>query len=85
MSIPTASIASDLAVNTVSPYMAAQQAVQGWETLPQEIKKTFIYTGNILNTTVPPVPAMLTLGIGKSASAYWVGVADGTYTSRGFR
>ena len=84
-SLPTATVVSDQNVNTISPYMAAQQAVKGWETLPQETKKTFIYTGNILNTTVPPVPAMLTLGIGKSASAYWVGVADGTYSARGFR
>lgn len=85
LSIPAATFAADLNVNTVSAYVAAQQAVLGWETLPEGAKKTFIYTGNILNTTVMPVPLMLDLGVGKAASAYWVGVADGTYASRGYR
>jgi NAD(P)-dependent dehydrogenase (short-subunit alcohol dehydrogenase family) len=75
-SISTNTFVSDLNVNTVSPYVAAQQAVQGWETLPKESKKTFIFTGNILNTVVLPPPGMMTLGTGKSASAYWIGVAD---------
>jgi hypothetical protein len=34
-------VALDLNVNTISPYVAAQQAVNGWETLPKETKKTF--------------------------------------------
>lgn len=69
----------------VSPYIAAQQAVQAWEGLPQDARKTFIYTGNILNVTMVPVPLILNLGMGKSASAYWVGVADTLYTPRGYR
>ena len=85
LSIPAESVVSDLNINTVSPYVAAQQAVSGWETLPKEVKKTFIYTGNILNVSVVPVPAMLDLGIGKSASAFWIGVADALYSSRGYR
>lgn len=85
LSVPVASLASDLNVNTVSPYAAAQLAVRGWETLPADAKKTFIYTGNILNVSVFPVPVYLNLGVGKSASAYWVGVADATYADRGFR
>lgn len=84
-SIPSESVVSDLNVNTVSPYVAAQQAVIGWATLPKEAKKTFIYTGNILNVSVVPVPLMLDLGMGKSASAFWVGVADTVYSSQGFR
>ncbi|KAF3054941.1 hypothetical protein GL218_07347 [Daldinia childiae] len=84
-SIPSDSIVSDLNVNTVSPYVAAQQAVIGWATLPKEAKKTFIYTGNILNVSVVPVPLMVDLGMGKSASAFWVGVADSVYSSQGFR
>lgn len=38
-SIPAESVGSDLNVNTVSPYVAAQKAVIGWETLPKETKK----------------------------------------------
>lgn len=79
------SVTSDLNVNTISPYVAAQQAVRGWETLPEETKKTFIYTGNILNVSIVPMPMMLTLGIGKSASAYWIGLADTMYSAQGIR
>ena len=85
LSVPAESVASDLNVNTISPYVAAQQAVNGWETLPKETKKTFIYTGNFLNVVIPPVPVFLNLGIGKSASAFWIGLADATYSSRGYR
>jgi NAD(P)-dependent dehydrogenase (short-subunit alcohol dehydrogenase family) len=84
-SIPAESVASDLNVNTVSPYVAAQQAVIGWETLPKETKKTFIYTGNIMNVSVVPVPMMLDLAMGKSASASWIGLADTLSADKGFR
>ncbi|KAI9703433.1 MAG: hypothetical protein M1820_005906 [Bogoriella megaspora] len=84
-STPTESVVSDLNINTVSAYVAAQQAVLGWETLPAETKKTFIYTGSILNVSIVPIPLMLDLGMGKSASAFWIGLADTTYSARGFR
>jgi len=85
LSIPAQSVASDLNVNTISPYVAAQQAVKGWETLSKDIKKTFIYTGNSANVAIIPVPMFLNLGIGKSASAFWIGVADGAYSAKGYR
>ncbi|KAL6705882.1 hypothetical protein ACN47E_006342 [Coniothyrium glycines] len=85
LSIPAESVASDLNVNTVSPYVAAQQAIIGWNTLPSDLKKTFIYTGNILNITVIPIPIFLNLGVGKAASAYWIGSADTMYADKGFR
>ncbi|KAH7131856.1 hypothetical protein B0J11DRAFT_520233 [Dendryphion nanum] len=85
LSIPVDSFVSDLNVNTVSPYVAAQEAITGFATLPKEVKKTFIYTGNILNRAVFPVPFMLTLGVGKAASAHWIGLADGTYKEQGYR
>ncbi|KAF1841391.1 NAD(P)-binding protein [Cucurbitaria berberidis CBS 394.84] len=85
LSIPVDNFVADLNLNTVSPYVAAQHAVKGWETLPSDVKKSFIYTGNILNTLILPVPMMLTLGVGKSASAHWIGLADATYAAKGFR
>ncbi|KAI1179917.1 NAD(P)-binding protein [Nemania sp. FL0916] len=85
LSIPTESVTADLNVNTVSPYVAAQQAVAGWAELPKDVKKTFIYTGNALNTLVIPVPLFTNLGMGKAASAFWIGVADGTYSAQGYR
>ncbi|KAK7225422.1 hypothetical protein V2G26_013425 [Clonostachys chloroleuca] len=85
LSIPFDTVASDLNVNTISPYVAAQQAIHHWKELPSDIKKTFIYTGNILNVSVIPAPRVLDLGMGKAASAFWVGVADASYAAKGFR
>jgi len=85
LSVSSEAFVSDLNINTVSPYVVAQQAISGWETLPKDIKKTFIYTGNILNVSIMPVPMVLTLGVGKAASAYWVGTADALYKTRGYR
>lgn len=82
---PAESVISDFNVNTLSPYIAAQQAVKGWETLPKEVKKTFIYTGNAANTRIAPIAATLNLGMGKSASSYWIGLADTLYKAQGFR
>jgi len=59
--------------------------VRAWETLPSEDKKTFIYTGNVQNAQIVPVPMMLDLGMGKAASAYWIGVADTAYEFKGYR
>ncbi|KAI0834765.1 hypothetical protein F5Y06DRAFT_147693 [Hypoxylon sp. FL0890] len=85
LSVPAESVASDLNVNTISPYVAAQQAIRGWEILPKGTKKTFIYTGNILNVSILPLPRFLDLGMGKSASAFWIGLADASYSAQGFR
>jgi NAD(P)-dependent dehydrogenase (short-subunit alcohol dehydrogenase family) len=82
---PAENLASDFNVNVLSAYVAAQQAVRGWETLPKEAKKTFIYTGNMMNTMIVPVAAAVNLGIGKSASSYWIGLADMLYQGQGFR
>jgi NAD(P)-dependent dehydrogenase (short-subunit alcohol dehydrogenase family) len=85
-SVPEEKFVSDLTVNTVSPYVAAQEAVQAWEKMGEEGgKKVFIYTGNILNQKILPFPLMLTLGVGKSASAHWLGLADATYKAKGYR
>ncbi|EAU36117.1 predicted protein [Aspergillus terreus NIH2624] len=59
--------------------------VKGFEQLPETVRKTFIYTGNWLNTTISASNVLVTLGIGKAASAYWVGSADQTYSLKGYR
>ncbi|KAI0121068.1 hypothetical protein BJ170DRAFT_600077 [Xylariales sp. AK1849] len=84
-SIPTENVASDLNVNTITPYVVAQQAVRRWETLPKDIKKTFIFTGNNMNVVVVPMPMMLGGGMGKAATAFWLGVADLTSAAKGYR
>ncbi|KAF4963354.1 hypothetical protein F66182_18129 [Fusarium sp. NRRL 66182] len=81
----SARVTNDLNVNVVSPYIAAQEAIKHWESLPTEDKKLFIYTGNITNVAIVPVPLLLNAGMGKSAAAYWLGVADGAYAAKGYR
>jgi NAD(P)-dependent dehydrogenase (short-subunit alcohol dehydrogenase family) len=62
LSIPTESVIKDFIVNTVSPYAAAQQAVERWSKVSDNIPKTFIYTGNITNVAIVPVPMFLNIG-----------------------
>ena len=85
LSIPVTAVEKDLWVNTLSPLTAAQQAIKGFKELPEGGNKIFIYTGNKLNSSVIPVGAYFTLGMGKAASAYWVGSADLNYSKNGYR
>lgn len=78
-----AEFAKDLTVNTTSAYVAAQQAIQAFESLPDSASRTFIYTGNALNTMV--MPPLLTLGVGKSATAHIIEVATKSYGDKGFK
>lgn len=82
--LPVQSVIADLNVNSVSAYVAAQEAVKGWKSMGKETK-VFIYTGNMMNQIILPMPAMTTLGMGKSASAYWIGAADTLHSSLGYR
>lgn len=71
-------------INTTSAFVAAQQAAQGFQELPDSAAKTFIYTGNALNSTLVIAP-ILTLGVGKSATAHLIKVAAQTYGDSGFK
>lgn len=72
-----------MAVNNTSAYIAAQEAVRGYKELDDSASKTFIYTGNILNTmTMGP---LLVGGVGKSATAHIIQSAAIAYKDRGFK
>ncbi|KAK1762704.1 hypothetical protein QBC33DRAFT_551326 [Phialemonium atrogriseum] len=83
LSLPLADFTRDLNVNTVSAFVAAQQAALGFEQLPDSASRTFIYTGNILNTTT--MAPLLDLGVGKSATAHIIQSAAAAYKDRGFK
>lgn len=85
LSVSAEAVTKDLNINVVSPYVAAQQALAAWEMLPQDTKKTFIYTGNAQNELIIAMPPMMNLGVGKAASAYWIGLADTLYKTKGYR
>jgi NAD(P)-dependent dehydrogenase (short-subunit alcohol dehydrogenase family) len=72
-----------LNANTTSTFLAAQQAVEGFRELPASMNKTFIYTGNMLNTTT--MPSLLTLGLGKKATSYLIEASAIAYESDAFR
>ncbi|CAG5186748.1 uncharacterized protein ALTATR162_LOCUS11692 [Alternaria atra] len=85
VSAPLKDFQKDLAINTVSAYAAAQAAVASFSKLPQDTKKTFIYTGNNGNTLI--TPEFLMLGIGKSSAWYMIQtlVATPSFASKGYR
>ncbi|KLP10138.1 uncharacterized protein FFB20_12236 [Fusarium fujikuroi] len=84
-SLAQESLVQDININALGPYVAAQQAVDGWRTLAEGAKKTFIYTGNKMNIQPLSLPATATLGMGKSASSYWISLADNLYQGKGAR
>ncbi|KEY75123.1 hypothetical protein S7711_01576 [Stachybotrys chartarum IBT 7711] len=83
LALPVADLVQSLNINTVSAYAAAQKAVLGFQKLPETASRTFIYTGNICN--VAPMPFILDLGVGKSASAHFIQCAAEGYKDKGFK
>ncbi|MCJ1385554.1 hypothetical protein MMC17_008677 [Xylographa soralifera] len=83
LSLPLFDFTRSLNVNTTSAFVAAQQALLGFEQLPDSASKTFIYTGNILNT-ITMVP-FLDIGVGKSATAHMIQYAAIAYKDRGYK
>lgn len=83
LSLQLADFNRDFNINTVSAFVAAQQAVTGFAQLPDSAAKTFIYTGNILNTTI--IPPLLDLGVGKAATAHIIQSAAAAYKDRGYK
>jgi NAD(P)-dependent dehydrogenase (short-subunit alcohol dehydrogenase family) len=84
-SIPVESLAENMNANSVSVYAAAKEAVEEWKTLSGQGKKVFIYTGNKQNMGPGPLLLTVTLGMGKSATSYLMGAADGRYKEDGYR
>ncbi|KAF1963672.1 NAD(P)-binding protein [Byssothecium circinans] len=83
LSNPTEHFIKDLNINTTSAYNAGQQAVLGFQKLPATASKTFIYTGNLLNTSI--IVPYLDLGVGKSATAHIIQVAAEAYKDKGYK
>ncbi|KAF2143512.1 uncharacterized protein K452DRAFT_347419 [Aplosporella prunicola CBS 121167] len=82
LSVSLLDFKADLAVNISSAYHAAQLATEGFKSLPPDVPKTFIYTGNGLDSS--PQPMLLTLGVGKSAMAHTIECAATAYAGKGW-
>ncbi|KFY37997.1 hypothetical protein V494_04549 [Pseudogymnoascus sp. VKM F-4513 (FW-928)] len=83
LSIPLANFTRDLNINTTSAFVAAHQAALGFAQLSPTASKTFIFTGNILNTTT--IASLLNSGVGKSATAHIIQSAATAYKDRGYK
>lgn len=83
LSLPLADFNRDLIINTNSAFLAAQEAVLSFKELPESASRTFIYTGNITNTTT--IAPLLDLGVGKSATAHIIQSASKAYADQGFK
>ncbi len=83
LSPPFEKLAADIAINTISPFAAAQEAVKGFAELPSGASKTFIQIGNALNRMV--LPALITLGVGKSATAHTIACCAEGYKDKGYQ
>ncbi|KAK5165785.1 uncharacterized protein LTR77_008708 [Saxophila tyrrhenica] len=83
LDLPLEAFNRDIAVNTASVLVAAQNAVEGFKKLPKGTAGTFIFTGNFLN--VKTMPFLVSGGIGKAATAHLLQVASQAYAPQGFR
>ena len=82
-SIPVSAIDKDLAITVTSSFVAAGEAVKGWQI--SGIEGRFIMTGNIQPKMIFPAADFTTLGMAKSAAAYWLGTADALYKIKNWR
>lgn len=82
---PVESFEGDFTVSNTSAYIAAREAVAGFEAADESAPKAFIYTGNFLAAVTVPMAQYITLGVGKSAASYWVGAASSIYKEKGYR
>lgn len=82
LSVPLEDYTTAMNIGVNSAFAAAQQAVLGFSKLPNDVQKTFIFTGNILNTTV--MPSLLNLGVQKSASSHMIQAASQSYAEKGY-
>lgn len=70
-------------INTTSVFAAAQQAAAGFAQLSDSASKTFIYTGNALNSLI--IAPMMAAGVGKSGAAHMMQSAAQLSVERGFQ
>ncbi|KAK5227064.1 hypothetical protein LTR72_003054 [Exophiala xenobiotica] len=82
LELPIKDAIRDMNINTFSALAAAKEAVKSFEALPNDEARTFIFTGNITNSQ--PIPALMSQGMGKSATAHMIQTAASVYADRGY-
>lgn len=84
LSISPSQLENDLKVNIMSLYAAGSEAVKGFETLPQDMSKTFIFIGKKQNHGFID-PPLVSPGMGKAAAAYLIGSSAAEHSTKGFK
>ncbi|RYP25860.1 hypothetical protein DL768_011624 [Monosporascus sp. mg162] len=88
-SVPLDRFQRDFDLSVKGAFVAAREAYRLWSSESEAndggAKRQFIMTGNKLPRSILPMPDVATLGLTKSASAFWIGLADKLYREKGFR
>ncbi|KZT25031.1 putative short chain type dehydrogenase [Neolentinus lepideus HHB14362 ss-1] len=84
-SISVTDFNTDMVVNTTSAFAAAQEATRGFDQLPADASKTFIFTGNNLNIPGRRLLVATSSGTGKSATAHFIANAASANLSKGYK
>jgi hypothetical protein len=82
----SASLETLIASRTVgldSAYIAAQEALRGFQELPDSVPRAFIYTGNTLNQIA--IPGVLPFALPKVSAAMMIEYAANAYGQKGYR
>lgn len=66
-----------------SAYLAAQEALQGFRSLPDQLCKAFIYTGNALSQIA--IPDVLPFAVGNVSAAMLIEYAANAYGPHGYK
>jgi hypothetical protein len=77
----------DQNVNITSAFAAAKTAVEGFNKLPSGTRATFVYTGNIMNSTTKGavIPFLWSAGVGKSGASHMMATASQAYAPKGYQ
>ncbi|OAA69348.1 NAD(P)-binding domain protein [Akanthomyces lecanii RCEF 1005] len=83
LSAPLSDIQAARTVGFDSAYLAAQEALHGFKSLPDQLCKAFIYTGNALSQIA--IPGVLPFAVGKVSAAMLIEYAANAYGPRGYK
>ena len=83
LSVPLESLHQSRKSGLDCAYVAAKEALRGFRSLPAEVSKAFIYTGNTLNQIA--IPGVLPFALAKVAAAMMIEYVANAYGKEGYR
>jgi NAD(P)-dependent dehydrogenase (short-subunit alcohol dehydrogenase family) len=85
LTVDPAALEADMHLMNTTPYIAAREAVVGFESLDRNLSTAYIYTGNWLSAVTKPRPLLTTLAMGKGATSVCIGMAAEVFRDKGYR